>query len=885
MQIFLYTIESQTMHLYEILAEKVDSWRDSGYNVPGYPTIAEILDYAWLTPHTQTRCLRLAQMRALETYWYLRLVEGTPHILDLYKRYFEKSSERRAALGIEHLDLRTLIEDEGFDALLTRVRVDDPFVKKYRLEALRETLDLDYPSYILALAMGAGKTMLIGAIIAAEFAMALEYPDGNFIQNALVFAPGKTILDALRELAETPYDQILPPRLFRQFVTHYKLTFTRDGEKDLPVIRSSRFNVVVTNTEKIRIQKRSIRSRKGWTQLKLTELEKQEEEIANLRLQAIASLPHLGIFSDEAHHTYGQAMEADLKRVRQTVNYLHQSTNLIAVVNTTGTPYYKKQLLKDVVAWYSLSQGIRDNILKDLSNNIYSYRFDDENTAEFVAEVARDFFRNYGDVRLPDGSPSKLAVYFPQEDDLQALRPVIEGTLGEMGYDPSVVLRNTSQSTQAELDAFSRLNDPGSPHRVILLVNKGTEGWNCPSLFATALARKLRSSNNFVLQAATRCLRQVPGNRHKARVYLSQDNYGTLDAQLQETYGERLADLNQTGAQSRTVRLVVRKVDIPPLVVRRLVQTIMPLEGSEKLDLDLEKPASSAAELVRERATLSVDEGKALQFVDQAVIETGAQEIDLYLAATRLAAVYRLEASELYRQLRRLYSPERTLPEAHLDALASQIETQAQRYAVRSETVEDALALVRLEGFEQVIENGEVIYTASISVPVDRFHLLVPAREGEQFGFHYTPYNFDSGSEKAFFSWLLQRLGEDPDEIEDVYFTGGLTAEKHSDFYVEYKGLDGRPHRYVPDFLLRKEDGRCLIVEIKDARWEAPVQNDLDQAGQGQEAISVEGRKLIALQRWTQLSPEQLGYHVIFAANDDLPHNDLSRVNKFFSDD
>jgi type III restriction enzyme len=58
--------------------------------------------------------------------------------------------------------------------------------------------------------------------------------------------------------------------------------------------------------------------------------------------------------------------------------------------------------------------------------------------------------------------------------------------------------------------------NPEAPERVLLLVNMGTEGWNCPSLFATALVRKLANSNNFVLQAATRCLRQVPGNRQPA---------------------------------------------------------------------------------------------------------------------------------------------------------------------------------------------------------------------------------------------------------------------------------------------------------------------------------------------------------------------------------
>ena len=100
------------------------------------------------------------------------------------------------------------------------------------------------------------------------------------------------------------------------------------------------------------------------------------------------------------------------------------------------------------------------------------------------------------------------------------------------------MLVHTSKTGTDTLDAFNRLNDPRSEHRVILLVNKGTEGWNCPSLFATALARQLSTSNNFVLQAASRCLRQVPGNDRSARIYLSADNRSMLDRQLQETYGE-----------------------------------------------------------------------------------------------------------------------------------------------------------------------------------------------------------------------------------------------------------------------------------------------------------------------------------------------------------
>lgn len=876
------------MPLYTLLTPKVDDWRAAGYPSPDYPAISEILNYAWLTPHSQPRSLRLAQIRAIETYWYLRLIEGTPQIIDLYKRLFPKTSDRLEALGLVHSDLRDLALDIGFNGLLDKVRQDDAFVKQYHLEALRETLDLDYPSYILALAMGAGKTMLIGAVIATEFAMALEYPTAAspFIHNALVFAPGKTILDALRELAEVRYDQILPPRLYKLFNIHYKLTFTRDGEKDLPVIRKSSFNIIVTNTEKIRIQKRSVRTRQGWTQLKLAELEKQEEEIANLRLQAIASLPNLGIFSDEAHHTYGQAMEVDLKRVRQTVNYLHTSTNLICVVNTTGTPYYQRQLLKDVIVWYSLSQGIRDNILKDLSDSIYSYSFDDSNTDAFVAEVVRDFFTEYGDVCLPNGAMAKLAMYFPQEDDLVILRPVIERTLATLGYPPTLTLKNTSRSTQAEEDDFNRLSFPDSPHRVILLVNKGTEGWNCPSLFATALARRLRTSNNFVLQAATRCLRQIPGNTRKGRVYLSQDNYGTLDAQLQETYGESLSDLNHAASQSRLVRLVVRKTDIPPLVVQLEVKTVVAVQSPSSIPLKLTRPHVQVDALVLERATLSTQGDHPLQFKDQATVAIDS-ELDLYTAATRLAATYRLESQVVYIQLKQIYTPERSLPEAHLPALATQIEEQTRRYAIQSQIVQQALALIRLDGFElETDPQGQVIYTTTIQVPLDRLaqleHAPDPLSPGQaDLGFHYTPYNFDSAAEQSFFQWLLGQLRVDPNDVQDIYFTGGLTAEKHSDFYVGYQSIDGRPHRYVPDFLIRKKDGRCLIVEIKDARWEPIVQSDLALAGQGQDALSVEGRKLVALQRWTNLDPKRLAYQVIFAASAALPHNDLDQARKF----
>jgi len=210
--------------LHQVLGQRVDRWRSDGYRATDHPAIAEILE--WARDETGSlRYLRRPQLRALETYWYLRLVEKTPHVFDLYRRLFSHPSDLMAALGLASPTLLRQIVGQPPDDVWDRIKMDDAFVGVHRLESLRETLTLGYPSYILALAMGAGKTILIGAIFATEFA----------------------IKEAVRR-------SDLGGQLAR-------------GRED-----------------------------------------EARAEVANLRLQAIASLPHLAVFSDEAHHTYGQSL-------------------------------------------------------------------------------------------------------------------------------------------------------------------------------------------------------------------------------------------------------------------------------------------------------------------------------------------------------------------------------------------------------------------------------------------------------------------------------------------------------------------------------------------------------------------------------------------------
>ena len=284
--------------LFDELKRSALSWRKRGYDCADYPMIGEILAFQTEAREDSPtlRFLREPQFSALETYWFVRLKSGTPHIIELYKHYYggdKKSLFDAFGVSISHDALEFASEDD----IIAKVKTDLDFVKEKRIQALHEAVILDYPSYILALAMGAGKTVLIGAIVATEFAMSLRYSGNSngkikFMKNALVFAPGTTIIESLRELSGMPFEKILPPDLHRDFLANLKIEYPGGG-KDIQAQQGGSYNLIVTNTEKIslRVARRNNQQQEAFERAELQ---------ANLRLQKIASLPNLGVFSDEA---------------------------------------------------------------------------------------------------------------------------------------------------------------------------------------------------------------------------------------------------------------------------------------------------------------------------------------------------------------------------------------------------------------------------------------------------------------------------------------------------------------------------------------------------------------------------------------------------------
>jgi hypothetical protein len=86
-----------------------------------------------------------------------------------------------------------------------------------------------------------------------------------------------------------------------------------------------------------------------------------------------------------------------------------------------------------------------------------------------------------------------------------------------------------------------------------------------------------------------------------------------------------------------------------------------------------------------------------------------------------------------------------------------------------------------------------------------------------------------------------------------------------TDLLAEYLGEDGRWHHYTPDFVIRRADGKHLVVEIKRDTFSPDIEADLARLSKGEEPQTQEGRKAVALKRWETLNPDKLSYHVMFA--------------------
>ncbi|NIA09370.1 MAG: hypothetical protein GWP10_06495 [Nitrospiraceae bacterium] len=243
----------------------------------------------------------------------------------------------------------------------------------------------------------------------------------------------------------------------------------------------------------------------------------------------------------------------------------------------------------------------------------------------------------------------------------------------------------------------------------------------------------------------------------------------------------------------------------------------------------------------------------------------------------------------IYEKIRSLY-PDGEIPEKHTYKIREYLEEKIKNYKTTEEEIEQALALIKPEGFNKEERDGKVIYTTEIIYHKGKAEKLFAYYKDfknlnkKGFGFHYTPYNFDSKPEKDFFTNLLIKLNENPDDVEDIYFTGALTDTNKTDFFFEYYDKEDKKwHTYTPDFLIRKKNGKILIVEIKAEEFRENRINGEKRDDEGK--IEKEGLKAGAVRKIEGLNPDKLRYEILFTNGDEIGFNNLQKVEKIIYKD
>lgn len=767
--------------------------------------------------------LRLPQFEALEMYVFIKEFMGNPQV---YEMFDDWRNRRDKFSDASYYSVRKGGQIMLFDRESEEV-TDTLFkqMKKYKEP---------YPNYIYALTMGLGKTILMATCIFYEFLLAKKYPrDKRFCHNALVFAPDKTVLQSLREIITFDKNKVVPPEYARVLDANIKFHFLEEAGTTLHTIDDSDFNIIISNTQKIIVKKKRKESSPGEVLFGQSSLlssiygdDTDDDEawddtslMDNQRFKKLCRLPQLGVYVDEAHHLFGADLEKQIRAktanktsLRDTINMLAERTSIVACYNYTGTPYVNKQVLPEVVYAYGLRESIWNGYLKDADPIAY----ENVKSVEFLKIVVQTFWEKYGGKTF-EGLNPKLAIYASGvEEAANEVRPQLEQILAELGIPTSKILLNVGEQKYTKNEDIRNFNDldiigtQGNDKQFIILVDKGKEGWNCRSLFGVAMYRN-PNSKIFVLQATMRCLRNITDERQTATIFLSKENYDTLNDELNKNFNMEIKDIKTSGNDNKSVHKV--RVLPPPrtITLKRIWHEYSLVEKGymEPVCFDLEELDLSKYESkMYEKDSIARDSSlkeKNIDFIKDNMkfsLFTLAGEISRYLNISCLLAEKILrESSDGVETIIELVNKYNDI----LDDIIIPKVFHA-LFEVKAEIKSEDKELVLLR---EPKDAGYYEFTAKDDLVITNTYGGFTPEEVAK-SFHADTYCFDSAPEKECFMQYITS-----NKVKEIYFTGMFTA-KQGDLSVQYYDPEsGRIRQYYPDFLAKLEDGSYQLIEVK----------------------------------------------------------------------
>lgn len=844
--------------------------------------------------------LRPPQKEAIETYLWIKFVGNNRKLSDiirqglLYDDDIARDYDNYYTFEGNYVNqfLNQFFLDNGLKNIRGKL-INDPRNDKWGAFLDELLHNFEYANYLYSLPMGAGKTFLMACFIYLDLYFADIYEnDERFARNFVVFAPhaAKTaILPSLRTIKDFNPEWILP----KNDAEKLKCRITVEVLDGLSSKRKDKLHgnnpnlekvnrlkqvqdfglVFITNAEKVVLEKIDGKDEIYTDPASPFYADKKAAEIKKINAlrEALSQIPSITVILDEVHHAYAGDDDNE-KKLRRAVGIINQNQHVNAVIGMSGTPYVKKRItldgeivrlnqIQDVVYHYPLNAGI------GVFLKTPQVKKSDVAEAAFLERALTDFFGTY-DKTYVNGARSKIAFYCPSVEKLnEEVLPAIKAWYGKnrRGKEDEIFRYYSKMSGKNKpyalpkdsLAVFNNLDAPYSAKRVILLVAVGTEGWDCRSLTAVALPRQ-KTKENFVLQTTCRCLREVDSAAaENALVYLSPDNYETLDRELQNSHNLSISDLSAKEERALVVQvrkpklgeLKYRQIESKYKIAKRISPAIKEVLGAFKFSAIKRKYAYNPAVvtgavgragLAREREdAYNAPQGDRRDFSYADFLFWLADSTYGKFSESELEAAAAAELNKIYTQLAE--NAQWTALNPHIGVMGI-IKIMA---ADIMDRVEYAKEEIKRETVIELLqwENGDnTLNAVSNSGGMSKFMPRLEKSElkmcqkypqeitektadadPRDLSFNYTPYKMDSEFEQNALGEMLKMA-----EMEnlEVYFNGYKDARLESFWIQTPRG------KYTPDFMiLKRRDGakyrqnkrvaidKVLIIETKGAPY------------------------------------------------------------------
>ncbi|UGT64248.1 DEAD/DEAH box helicase [Nocardia asteroides] len=354
-------------------------------------------------------------------------------------------------------------DQELIDEIASRMNLRAP--NKAALTRIIASIHTDeFHEVVCDLATGVGKTYLAAALV--------DYLACQGLRNILIVTPGRTIQEKTIGNFSADNPKFVPGALFKPLLITAE-NFSR-GQVGDALHEPGTLKLFVFNVQQL-IRPAMNASRK---------VREIDEFIGGDLYSHLQSAQNLVIIADE-HHVYRAQAQAFSSAIRDLEPR--------ALVGLTATPDPADE--EKVIYRYSLAEAIADGLVKI---PVIVYRQDGhKDTATQLADachlrtVKAAAYRTWAEAAGERPVNPVLFVVCQTVEDANDTANMLADT-SYIG-DPAAVLEITSQSSDTALEALAAVEDPNSPIRAVVSVDKLKEGWDVKNIGVIVALRRLAS--------------------------------------------------------------------------------------------------------------------------------------------------------------------------------------------------------------------------------------------------------------------------------------------------------------------------------------------------------------------------------------------------------